>query len=187
MNRGLILSLCMLGGGTVLADPVNSADKDTNTPTKADVTAPSSKLPKTSKMDKQVKLPSDVKLVATSEIAEVRSFPELNKNKEATTTEDTIGAGAIDNVYETQKPYREAVRFYDGMIKDGVATKLSRTVTKTSTAWEFRLNGGERQNVIVRNTRPTTIETVQAAAALERDTIKNDLGKDAPSMQDTDK
>jgi hypothetical protein len=79
------------------------------------------------------------------------------------------------------------VHFYDAMIKDGTATQLSRTVTKTSTAWELRLTGGARESVIVRNTRPTTIETVQAAAASESETIKKDLGKEPPSMQDLDR
>jgi hypothetical protein len=116
------------------------------------------------------KLPSGARLIATSQLDEVRSFPEQSKDKHVR-TEDTVGMGAVDNVYETDRAYKDAVGYYDGMVKDGALTEVSRKTTRTSTAWELKMKGGAYENVIVRNTRPTTIETVQAGTAFERDRV----------------
>jgi len=72
-------------------------------------------------------------------------------------------------VYETDRVYKDAVGYYDGMVKGGTVTEVSRKATRTSTAWELKTPSGAYENVIVRNTRPTTIETVRAVGAVERD------------------
>jgi hypothetical protein len=177
MKRWLAIGSVLLGAGVAWAAPTDS---------------------KTA-----VDLPSGAKLVGTAQVDEVRAFPEMNKNKmqagtnkgttETTRTEDIVGAGALDRVYETNKPYKDAVGYFDGKVKSGTATQLSRTVTRTATGWELQLPDGSTQNIVVRNTKPTTIETIQAVSTVERDTFSTGgtsatKPSTAPSMQpDTSK
>lgn len=109
------------------------------------------------------KVPSGAKLIGSTSTTEVRSFPELAPKS----TENTqlVGARAVDQVYEAKKSYKDTVSFYDQLVKSGQADQLRRTVTRTSTGWMLQLPDGTLENVVVRNTQPTTIETVKATAA----------------------
>lgn len=144
MKRWLAIGSLVLGGGVAWASPAASKGA--------------------------VDLPTGVRLVGTAQVNEVRAFPEMNKIKHSA-TEDIVSAGAIDRTYETGQSYKDAVDYFDGMVKKGSATALSRTVTKTTTGWELQLGDGSMQNIVVRNTKPTTIETVQAVGRVERDTF----------------
>jgi hypothetical protein len=117
-------------------------------------------------------LPAGARLVGTAQVDEVRAFPEMNRRRpESVHTEDLVAAGAVDRVYETAQPYAEAVAWLDATVARSQARLLSRTVTSTATSWELRLSDGTLQNVAVRNTQPTTIETVAGAAAVAREPV----------------
>jgi hypothetical protein len=118
-------------------------------------------------------VPAGARLVGTAQLDEVRDFPETNRRRrESVHTEDLVAAGAVvDRVYETAQPYAGAVAWFDAEVERGRARLLSRTVTRTATSWELRLPDGTLQNVAVRNTRPTTIETVAGAAAVAREPV----------------
>ena len=109
-------------------------------------------------------VPTGAKLVGSTSAAEVRAFPEMSKTK--TAEEEVVGARAVDRVYETNKSYKNTVGYFDKMVKNGRAEQMQRTVTRTATGWSLKLPDGTIQNVVVRNTRPTTIETVKATAAV---------------------
>jgi hypothetical protein len=146
MKRWLAIGSLVLGGGIAWAAP--AASKGT------------------------VDLPTGVKLVGSAQVDEVRAFPEMNKTKHSA-TEDIVAAGAVDRTYETGQSYKDAVNYFDGVVKKGSATELSRTVTKTTTGWQLQLGDGSMQNIVVRNTKPTTIETIQAVGSVARDTFDN--------------
>jgi hypothetical protein len=146
MKRWLVVGSLVLGGGLAWAAPTGSKAS--------------------------LELPSGSKLVGSVQAGELRAFPEMNKDK-GMQTQDIVSMGALDRVYETKRSYKDAVGYFDSMVKDGSATELSRTVTRTTTGWQLQLPDGNAQNIVVRNTQPTTIETVQAVGALERDTFKS--------------
>jgi hypothetical protein len=117
-------------------------------------------------------LPAGARLVGTAQVDEVRAFPEMNKRKpESVHTEDVVAVGALDRVYETAQSYQDAIGYFDALVKSGAATQRSRTVTRTATSWELQLLDGKLQNIVVRNTQPTTIETVEGAASVARESI----------------
>ena len=167
MKRWLAIGSIVLGGGIAFAAPTTSKAS--------------------------VELPSGAKLVGMAQVDEVRAFPEMNKNKDTKTnkssqaarTEDIVDTGALDRVYETKQGYKDAVGYFDSMVKKGSATQISRTVTRTATGWELQLPDGATQNIIVRNTQPTTIETVQAVASFERDTFNNTDAKAKAKSSDS--
>jgi hypothetical protein len=158
MTRVFVIATLVLGGGIALAGPTGTMGQDQ---------------PKTG-----VEMPSGAKLIGTSSAMEIRAFPELNKNKMATGDELT-GAKAVDRAYETNKSYKDTVSHFDKMVKDGQATQMDRTTTKSTTAWSLRMTDGTMVNVVVRNTQPTTIETMQAMGMTgEMRTAPSDTGRD---------
>jgi hypothetical protein len=155
MRRWIAVAGLLLGGGVAWAAPNNAGKASFD-------------------------LPSGAKLIGTSEVKEVRAFPEMSKATHKNVNkrmEDIVAAGAVDNVYETKQGYKDAVGFFDAMIKNGSATQTSRTVTRTATGWELQLSDGSMRNIIVRNTQPTTIETIQAADSFQRDTLDDSANK----------
>lgn len=108
-----------------------------------------------------VQVPPNAKLVGTSEVDEIRQFPEQKSGKPM---ERIVGVTAIDRVYESERPYADAVKFFDQEFQRAGYQQTSRTVTSSATAWVVRRPDGNVANVIVRNTSPTTIEAVEVAA-----------------------
>lgn len=177
MTRWLLIAGLVLSGGFALADN----QTDTGTQNLQD-TQRSNKLDTQRNTEGQAQmgtkiLPTGAKLVGSASAAEVRTFPEMSKTK-GMTAEETVGARAIDRVYETNKPYKQTVAHFDKMVKSGQAEQMERTVTKTATGWSLKMPDGTVQNVVVRNTQPTTIETVQATGAVEEEGMKH---KSVPS------
>jgi hypothetical protein len=109
-----------------------------------------------------VQVPPNARLVGTSQVDEVREFPEQNGGKPM---ERIIGVSAIDRVYEVQKPYADAVKFFDAQFRQQGFQQTSRMVTATATAWVVRRPDGNVANVIVRNTSPSTVEAVEVVSA----------------------
>lgn len=118
-----------------------------------------------------IALPSDAKLVASARTSDLRAFPELRRHAGMTQAQPQRGqtqaqraeaARATDNVYVTKQSYRDAVQFFDNEAKKEGLKPLERNVTQTATGWTFKLPNGDVEDVIVRNTSPTTIETVRA-------------------------
>lgn len=118
-----------------------------------------------------IPLPSDARLVASSTVEEIRAFPELAG--QAQTQPQAVGqaqpapeaitdVSATDNVYLTNKKYRDAVKFLDDQMKAQGLKPLVRAETPTATAWTVQLQNGTLENVVVRNTQPTSIETISA-------------------------
>ncbi len=105
-----------------------------------------------------VQVPANSKLIGTSEVDEVRQFPEQKSGKPM---ERIIGVSALDRVYEVARPYADTVRYFDQQFQTQGYQQLSRTVTPTATAWVVRRPDGLVSNVIVRNTTPSTVETVE--------------------------
>jgi hypothetical protein len=149
MMRWLVIFGLVLSGGVALA---NNNDDTTGTMGQQQEQQEST----------QVMVPTGAKLVGSTSATEVRTFPEMSKNKSTT---PIVGARAVDRVYETSKPYKTTVGYFDKLVKNGDAERLQRTVTKTATAWSLKMPDGTIQNVVVRNTKPTTIETVKAVGA----------------------
>ncbi len=186
MNRVLILSICLATGGLAIADsPTNTnptPSPSTSSPARDDTSTQASK---THTSAAKIDLPSGVRLVASTEVGEVRAFPELDKRgKEANIqTEDVLAAAGRDDVFESDKSYQNVVAYFDGKVKRGELTQRSRTVNKTSTAWDFALASGQTESIIGRNTRPTTIETVLGGSTFERDTIERGTPGNKPSQE----
>jgi hypothetical protein len=70
---------------------------------------------------------------------------------------------ATDSVYTTDKSYEDTVKFIDEQAHKGPGLEqLRRTVIPTATGWTLKLASGQREHIIVRNTQPTSIETLVA-------------------------
>jgi hypothetical protein len=115
--------------------------------------------PKTNSL---VQVPPNARLIGTSEVDEVRQFPEQKAGKPM---ERIVGVSALDRVYEVEKPYADAVKFFDTQFQQKGFQQMSRTMTPTSTAWVVRRPDGNVANVIVRNTTPSTVEAVEVVSA----------------------
>jgi len=112
-------------------------------------------------------LPKDAKLVGSVEATEVRAFPEqMGKSERASGVEKEglAGASGLDRVWTTKQAYTQTVGQLDQKLKNEGIEPMAKTTTPSSTAWNVRMPDGHIANVIVRNTKPTTIESVQAVA-----------------------
>ncbi len=113
-----------------------------------------------------VQMPPKVSLVGESEVDEIRQFPELQRQgTNKMEKEKTVGVAAIDRVYSTRQDYNDTVGFFDRQFGQTGYQTLARTVTPSATAWSVRRPDGGVANAIVRNTSPTTIETIEAVSA----------------------
>lgn len=130
-------------------------------------------------------LPKDAKLVGAVESADIREFPEQRAAKAQKTgnveKEDVVGVGALDRVWTTKQPYKQAVSQFDQKLKGEGIQPIAKTTTQSSTAWNVRMPDGHIANVVVRNTQPTTIEAVQASAMAG--TITDQQQQQAPSSK----
>ena len=114
-------------------------------------------------------LPTDAKLVGAVESTDIRAFPEqMPKGQNSANIEKdaVVGVGGIDRVWTTKQSYKQAVSHFDQKLKSEGIAPIAKTTTQSSTAWNVRMPDGHVANVVVRNTQPTTIESVQAAAML---------------------
>ena len=110
--------------------------------------------------------PPNSMMIGQSKVDEIRAFPEMSGGapKEL---EKVVGMAAIDRVFESKSTYPDAVAFYDKQFNQKGYSTLARTVTPSSTAWTIRESSGPVAIAIVRNTSPTTVETVESAGAKE--------------------
>ena len=178
MKMGIVL-----GAALALAPALALADQNQNQPqTQAQPqtqTEPQSQdqAQKQSDITTQRLLPKDAKLVGTVESTDVRAFPEqMSKAQSANIEkEGLVGVGAVDRVWTTKQPYKQAVSQFDQKLKGEGIEPIAKTTTQSSTAWNMRMPDGHIANVVVRNTQPTTIEAVQAAvvAGTMTDTHQN--------------
>jgi len=115
-------------------------------------------------------LPKDAKLVGTVESADVRAFPEqmakTGQKPANIEKEGVVGVGGIDRVWTTKTAYKRTVTQLDQKLKGEGIEPIAKTTTQSSTAWNVRMPDGHIANLVVRNTQPTTIESVQAAAMM---------------------
>ncbi len=110
-------------------------------------------------------LTKDAKLVGSVESAEVRAFPEQmsKSSSQNIEKEGLVGVGALDRVWTTKQSYRQTVSSFDSKLNGEGIEPIAKTTTQSSTAWNVRMPDGHIANVVVRNTQPTTIESMQAA------------------------
>ncbi len=108
-------------------------------------------------------LPTGVKLVGVEQSTEIRTFPEqeASRGDQKVRKETVVGVNALDRVWTTEAAYADTVRAIDAKVGTGGIQLIAKTVTPTTTAWNLQLPDGHISNAIVRNTQPTTIETVQ--------------------------
>jgi hypothetical protein len=115
-------------------------------------------------------LPKDAKLVGATQSTELRSFPEQEatngKQSGQIQKEAVVGVGALDRVWTTKQPYQQTVKHIDQKLKGEGIEPIAKTTTQSATAWNLRMPDGHISNVVVRNTQPTTIESVTAAAVV---------------------
>ena len=104
-------------------------------------------------------LPAGVQLRGTVEADAIREVPELkgariNRNRD----ESVAGVRVLDQTWDGDVGYRDAVRFYDRAFAGADTLVIEREEADTTTGWLVRLADGTVTNVTVRNTRPTSIE-----------------------------
>lgn len=132
-------------------------------------------------------LPKDAKLVGAVESADVREFPEQRseqaKQSSRIEKEGVVGVGALDRVWTTRQSYKQTVSHFDQKLKGEGIEPIAKTTTQSSTAWNVRMPDGHIANVVVRNTQPTTIESVQVAAMLGTMTGQQPGQEKTPSQQ----
>ncbi len=88
-------------------------------------------------------------------MTEVQSFPEES-------TQDSVTVDGVARAYQTSQSYRDAVAFFDRSLSTSGFRVANRAVTARATVWSLQGPGGERAHVAVRDTNPTTFETVEA-------------------------
>lgn len=120
-------------------------------------------------MAAQLPVPNGSSLVGEASVTEIRAFPEEVHNKGGSrAVEEAQGVAGIDRLYESPESYSAAVSFLDRALAQDHFEVKARTVTRTSTIWSIKQPDGSSGRVAVRNTKPTTIEWVGAAAADQR-------------------
>jgi hypothetical protein len=134
-------------------------------------------------------LPKDAKLVGAVESTDIRAFPEqMAKGAQQSANiekEGVVGVGGIDRVWTTKAAYKRTVSQLDQKLKGEGIEPIAKTTTQSSTAWNVRMPDGHIANLVVRNTQPTTIESVQAAAMMGTmtDQGQNSQQQAAPSSK----
>jgi hypothetical protein len=134
-------------------------------------------------------LPKDAKLVGTVESTDIRAFPEqMAKTSQQSANvekEGVVGVAGIDRVWATKEPYKRTVSQLDQNLKGEGIAPIAKTTTQSSTAWNVRMPDGHIANLVVRNTQPTTIEAVQAAAMMGTvtDQVQGNQQQAAPSSK----
>lgn len=158
----------VLGAALALAPAMALAQQGQTQPQTQPQTQNQSSTAQSQKQDvtTQKLLPKDAKLVGTVESTDVRAFPEqMTKEQGANLEKEAlVGVGALDRVWTTKQSYHQAVSQFDQKLKGEGIQPIAKTTTQSSTAWNVRMPDGHIANVVVRNTQPTTIESVQAAA-----------------------
>jgi hypothetical protein len=102
-------------------------------------------------------LPGGVKLRGTVESNGIRETPELKGALQNRSRDESVaGVRVLDQTWQGDVGYRDAVRFYDRAFADALV--IEREDADTTTGWLVKLDDGTVENVVVRNTRPTTIE-----------------------------
>jgi len=101
--------------------------------------------------------PGDARLRGTVETDAIREIPELRGGRSNLMRDESVrGVHVLDQTWDTNVAYRDAVRFYDQRLGD--AFVIERDHADTATGWLVKLDDGTVVSVIVRNTQPTTIE-----------------------------
>jgi hypothetical protein len=149
MKRLIVLAACTLAPGLALADAATASGTS-----------------------EQLKLPPDAKMIGMEEVGEIRAFPELKSGKtsggssaasqNAAPVARVAGVHALDSVYTTNIAFKEAVSFLDKELESPELQPVVKTVTPSAVGYAVTLPTGKVAHVLVRNTRPTTIETLEA-------------------------
>lgn len=103
-------------------------------------------------------LPGNASLRGTVEANGIHEVPELVGARQNRLRDQSVAnVHAIDQTWETDVAYRDAVRFYDTQL--ATWDVLARDKARTATGWLVRnRDDGSLTSVTIRNTRPTTIE-----------------------------
>jgi len=110
----------------------------------------------------EIELPSSASLTASAAVNEIGPFPEESQQASARANfmVSTAVAHGTDRMYESELSYGEAVAFFDETLSKNGCEDAPRTTTSATTIWSIRCPDGQRAQVAVRSTRPTTIEVV---------------------------
>jgi hypothetical protein len=104
-----------------------------------------------------VPTPADAALRGTVETDAIREVPELKGARINRMRDESVsGVHVLDQTFDTDVSYRDAVRFYDRSLAGAIL--IERDQAATATGWLVKLDDGTVASVIVRNTQPTTIE-----------------------------
>jgi hypothetical protein len=122
----------------------------------------------------RIKLPPDARLIGVEQVSEIRAFPELsngqtsggatNASKKAAPAAKVENVSASDSVYTTAKSFKESVSFLDKELESPELQPVVKTVTPSAVGYAVTLPSGKIAHVLVRNTKPTTIETLEAVS-----------------------
>jgi hypothetical protein len=108
-------------------------------------------------------LPEGTTMTSSVAVGEIRAFPEeVDQTSGAGTT--ALAVGGTDRVYQSTTKYRDAVGFFDELLSKNGFQATHRKATTTATLWTVQAPGGGVAHVAVRDTKPTTIEIVEANA-----------------------
>ena len=101
--------------------------------------------------------PDGATLRGTVQTDAIRELPDLKGARQNPMRDESVtGVRVLDQTWDTDVAYHDAVRFYDRQL--GSALTLEHDRADTATGWLVKLDDGTIASVTVRNTRPTTIE-----------------------------
>jgi hypothetical protein len=106
-----------------------------------------------------IELPPGVGLVASANLDQVLAFPEEAPPPAGSRPEARPG---VARIYDSPRPYGDSVDFVQRAIAKAGCEALQQTSTSTTTVWAARCRDGRVAHIAIRNTRPTTIEVVEA-------------------------
>ena len=115
-----------------------------------------------------IKPPPDAQLVATTTVDEIRAFPEMAMKGKTTgkpQAEKVVAVQGVDRLFQTNRPFADAVSYFDQAFKQGGYEVQARVQTPSSVAWTVKRPDGSVANAVVRNTKPTTIELAEVGTA----------------------
>jgi hypothetical protein len=108
-------------------------------------------------------LPGGTTMTSSVAVGEIRAFPE-EVDQTSGNVEGALAVGGTDRVYQSTTKYRDAVGFFDELLSKNGFQTTHRKATKTATLWAVQSPGGGVAHIAVRDTKPITIEIVEANA-----------------------
>ena len=127
----------------------------------------------------KISIPSDSMMAGISTTGAIRATPELSD------VLPVLGVEAADQLYQTARPYKDTIAYFDQQFRDKGFRVIVRNATQTSTAWHITRPDGRPATLVVRNTTPTSFEVIEIVPHGSVNTQRGGIEQHEPNQPDT--